>query len=239
MRNLKIKDLLTIVIPCKNEGLIIKKTLNLLNKQIGIDGTKVIVADISNDKWFTFGCIESEYNKNISIEIIQGGYPSVGRNNGAKRVRTKYVLFLDADMFIKDENLISTLLNKMENKDIHLLTTKIRTEDGEYDYIYKSFDLAQFLIKFTTPFAVGGFMLFNKQMFDQLGGFNEEDKFAEDYHLSSKIKPKNFYIDKHIVYTTPRRFKNKGLYYMVKLMIKTYLNQKNDKFFTKEHGYWV
>ena len=239
MNPLKIKNVLTIVIPCKNEGLIIKKTLNLLNKQIGIEGTKIIVADVSNDKWFTFNCIESECAKNTMIEIIQGGYPSVARNNGAKRARTKYVLFLDADMFIKDENLISNLINKMENNDIHLLTTKIRTEDGDYDYIYKSFDIAQFLIKFTTPFAVGGFMLFNKQVFDELGGFNEDDKFAEDYHLSSKIKPKNFYIDRHIVYTTSRRFKSKGFYYMIKLMIKTYINQKNNNFFTKEHGYWV
>ncbi len=239
MRNLKIKDLLTIVIPCKNEGLIIKKTLNLLNKQIGIDGTKVIVADISNDKWFTFGCIESEYNKNISIEIIQGGYPSVARNNGARKVRTKYVLFLDADIFITDESLISNLLDKMVEKDLHLLTTRIRTEDGDYDNIYKIFDFVQFLIQFTTPFAVGGFMLFNKKVFEKLGGFNEDDKFAEDYHLSLKIKPKKFYIDKHIVYTTSRRFKSTGVSHMTELMIKTYLNQKNDKFFTKEHGYWT
>jgi len=233
-----IKNSLTIVIPCKNEGLTIKKTLSLLNQQIGIKGTKVIVSDSSDDKWFTFNCIESEYNKNICIEIIHGGYPSIARNNGVLRTNTKYVLFLDADIFIKDENLIDDLLNKMTKKNFHLLTTKIRTEDGDFDYIYKVFDVIQFCIQFSTPFAVGGFMMFNKDVFDELGGFNIKDKFAEDYHLSSKIRPKKFYIDNRVVYTLSRRFKNKGVFYMAKLMVKTYLNQKNDKFFTKEYGYW-
>ena len=48
------KKILTVVIPCKNEGFTIKKTINLLNQQAGIKGTKVYVADNSNDKWFTF-----------------------------------------------------------------------------------------------------------------------------------------------------------------------------------------
>jgi glycosyltransferase involved in cell wall biosynthesis len=37
---------LTIVIPCKNEGLTIKKTLELLNHQSDIENVSVIVADI-------------------------------------------------------------------------------------------------------------------------------------------------------------------------------------------------
>ena len=195
-------------------------------------------ADNSNDKWFTFHCIEDAVDDNLSVEIIHGGYPAIARNNGAKRVDTKYILFLDADMFIKDPNLIKRLLIKMEKNDLHLLTVKTRTEDGKFNNVYRAFDLIQFLIKFTTPFAVGGFMLFKKKTFDELGGFNINDKFAEDYHLSSKVNPKKFHIDKSIVYTLSRRFKNKGVWYMTKLMIKTFLNKNNDKFFEKEYGYW-
>lgn len=46
---MKLDDLITIVIPCKNEKNIILKTLDLLNYQIGLHGVKVIVCDISND----------------------------------------------------------------------------------------------------------------------------------------------------------------------------------------------
>ena len=80
MRDMMVKELLTIVIPCKNENITIQKTLEYLNKQMFIEGTKVIIADVSDDNGYTIKCIESEMNKNIDIEIIKGGYPSQGRN---------------------------------------------------------------------------------------------------------------------------------------------------------------
>ena len=51
--------------------------------------------------------------------------------------------------------------------------------------------------------------------------------------------PNKFYVEDKIVYTTSRRFKNKGLFYMVKMMIKSWFNRNNDEFFTKEHNYWT
>jgi len=48
----------------------------------------------------------------------------------------------------------------MKKNDFDLSTLKMRTEDGDYNYVYKSFDVIQYLTKFSTPFAVGGFMLF-------------------------------------------------------------------------------
>ena len=46
---MKLKDLLTIVIPCKNEQENIKNILACLNKQNDSKGLLVIVADISDD----------------------------------------------------------------------------------------------------------------------------------------------------------------------------------------------
>jgi len=232
------KDL-TIVIPCKNEGLIIKKTLGLLNLQKNIKGVNVMVADSSTDNGFTQKCILNSSNPNINVKIIKGGFPAEARNNGTKKIKTPYVLFLDADIFINQYCLLSCLVEVIKKNDYHLSTTKMRTDDGHYNYVYKSFDVIQYLTKFSTPFAIGGFMLFNTEVFNSLGGFNPEDKFAEDYHLSSKINPNKFYVANKIVYTTSRRFKNKGLFYMVKMMIKSWFNRNNDEFFTKEHNYWT
>ena len=232
------KDL-TIVIPCKNEGLIIKKTLTLLNQQTKIKGVDVIVADSSDDDGFTQNCILKSFSNHINVKIVKGGFPAKARNNGVKNIKTPYVLFLDADIFITDTNLLNHMIEIMKKNDYHLSTTKMRTDDGHYNYVYKSFDMIQYITKFSAPFAVGGFMLFNLETFNSLGGFNPDDKFAEDYHLSSKIKPNKFYVDSKIVYTTSRRFKNKGLFYMVKMMIKSWFNRNNDEFFTKEHNYWT
>ena len=97
------KDL-TIVIPCKNESNIIATTLSLLNHQNNIENINVIVADSSTDNT-TFE-LESRDNDKFNLTIVQGGLPSIARNNGAKKVKTPYVLFMDADMFILDSKLL-------------------------------------------------------------------------------------------------------------------------------------
>jgi glycosyltransferase involved in cell wall biosynthesis len=231
-----LKRLLTIVIPCKNENQIIDKTLSLLNFQKNIQGTKIIVADISDDE--TTYQLESRQNDLFDLEIIQGGLPSRARNNGAKLAKTPYILFLDADIFIMDEMLLTNAIEKIKNNDIDLLTAKFRTTSGEYNYVFKTFDIIQRLIRPFTPFCLGGFMLVKRSVFIYYKGFDEEAKVAEDYLFSKKIKPKRFYIINSVIYTPPRRFKNKGMRYMVKLMIQSFLNRNNREFFINGNKYW-
>jgi hypothetical protein len=100
------------------------------------------------------------------------------------------------------------------------------------------FNIIQWISSKTKPFAVGGFMLFKTETFKKLGGFNEEDKIAEDYHLSSKIKPKKFKIINRYVYTPSRRFENKGVWYMVKLAWSSWVNRNNDNWFKSDYNYW-
>ena len=100
------------------------------------------------------------------------------------------------------------------------------------------FNIIQWISSKTKPFAVGGFMLFKTSTFKKLGGFNEEDKIAEDYHLSSKIKPKKFKIINRHVYTPSRRFENKGVWYMIKLAWSSWVNRNNDDWFKEDYNYW-
>ena len=81
-------------------------------------------------------------------------------------------------------------------------------------------------------------MLFNSHKFQLLGGFDENIRIAEDYQLSKKIKPNKFGKINNIVYTPPRRFENKGVLYMLKLMIGSFFNHKNKNWFTKDKNYW-
>jgi len=81
-------------------------------------------------------------------------------------------------------------------------------------------------------------MLFKIEIFNKLKGFNEEDKIAEDYHLSSKIKPNCFKITNDFVYTSSRRFSKKGIWYMIKLAWKSWLNVDNNEFFKQDYNYW-
>jgi len=226
-----ITELLTIVIPCKNEGDQLIETVKALNFK-----GKIIISDVSNDDTidkFIDSC------KEFDFVVVRGGLPSIGRNNGAKYVKTKYVLFLDADVMVYDEKLLEDCINEMEKKDLDLLTTRFTVNDSFiYKLFYLLFDFVQFFTSLSTPFAVGGFMLFKVDKFKSLNGFNPKDKFAEDYHLSSKVEPKKFKIMNRFVVTTSRRFRKKGMFYMIKMMLKCWFNRKDDSFYTKDYGYW-
>ena len=233
-----LNEILTIVIPCKNEKENIKNILSCLNRQNGSNNLQVFIADCSDDD-ITHQYIESEKNKNINIEIIEGGFPAKARHNGAVLSKTDYILFLDADMTIKENDYLIKLLNEIIKKDSDLLTSKVRTVDGRFNYVYKLFDLIQKLHRITGPFALGGIMLFKKSAYNNIGGFNPKDLFAEDYNLSRKVKSNKFTVSKSIIYTLSRRFEKKGVSYMLWMMVYSFINRNNRKFFESHHNYWL
>jgi glycosyltransferase involved in cell wall biosynthesis len=236
-----LSKLLTIVIPCKNEKDIISKTLDLLNYQKHITGVKVIVCD-SSDDGFTKKSIMNRIKSKTDLydlQLIEGGLPAKARNNGAKLVETPYVLFMDADIFILNYGLLFNTTYSIVMNEQDLLTCKIRSSEGDYNYVFKFFDIIQWISKYTTPFCLGGFMFVKKTRFDEIGGFDEDVKVAEDYLFSKKIKSSKFGISKLTIFTSPRRFKSKGLWYMLKLMISSLFNNNNKKHFKDDKGYWI
>jgi glycosyltransferase involved in cell wall biosynthesis len=228
---------LTIVIPCKNESSLIIETLIFILEQT--EKFKIIIADSSTEQESINLLKEFQKKYEEQIKIIGGGLPSVARTKGAEMVDTPYVLFLDADIHIKQDDLIVKCLNEMIVGRYDLLTCKFKTLDGKFDWIYKIFNVIQWFSSKTTPFALGGFMLFKTDTFNELKGFNDEDKIAEDYHLSSKISPSKFRVENLFVYTPSRRFEKKGLWYMMKLMVMCWWNRNNDDFFKQDFNYWI
>jgi glycosyltransferase involved in cell wall biosynthesis len=169
---------------------------------------------------------------------MDGGLPGVARNKGFKIAETPYVLFIDSDIFILDPTVILRSVIEMKKNNLDLVTTKFRSDNGNYNYVYKSFDVIQSISKWTTPFCLGGYMLVRSDIFREIGGFDETVKVAEDYIFSKQIKPKKFKRINHIVYTPPRRFESRGIFYMLKLMVGSFFNNKNIKFFKTQNDYW-
>lgn len=230
----------TIVIPCKNEKDIIQKTLDLLNYQSDIWGIKVVVCDSSDDGITKFDIIERlETNSDkFDLHLMDGGLPAVARNNGFKLVETPYVLFIDSDVFLLDPKIIKRAFLRIHRQKLDLVTTKFRSDNGKYNYVYRLFDLLQTISKWSTPFCLGGFMMIRSETFKTLGGFDEEIKVAEDYHFSKQVTPSKFGRINNIVFTPPRRFENKGLLYMIKLFLGSFFNHKNKSYFTDDKNYW-
>ena len=232
-----LKDILTIVIPCKNEGINIYDCIGLICMQKNISSTRIIIADNSDEEesmWWLWRT-EMDFKYSVNIEIIKGGYPAKARLEGSKLVTTPYILFLDADIMLKQRDLLEKIAQ--ESKD--LITVPFVTEK-KWNWIFRLFDLFQLLsIKLGTPFAVGGFQYWNTKAYWECGGYKAEELFAEDYSVSHLVDSKKFKIHKtEGVYTSARRFKNKGVFYMVWLMIKCYVNRNNPEFFKQHHNYW-
>lgn len=236
----KLLNQLTIVIPCKNEKNLILKTLDLLNYQEDITGVKVIVCDSSNDSTTKLNLsYRVDSNDDLFyLHLTQGGLPSVARNIGFELVTTPYVLFLDADVFLLDSKLLVKCILEINEKKLNLVTTKFRSDNGKYNYIYKTFDLIQFISQWISPFCLGGYMLVRTNTFKEIGGFCEDIKVAEDYYFSKQICTNKFGIINNIVYTPPRRFESKGIWYMIKLMLGSFLNRNNKGYFQSDKGYW-
>lgn len=232
-----LEDTLTVVIPCKNEGINIYDCVGILCRQRGITGTKVIIADNSDQEesvhWLNRTACDFKYS--INIEIIKGGFPADARLKGSKLVTTPYILFLDADIMLQNQFVLGECLAY----DADLITVPFYTERG-FNWIFRIFDIFQNFSKFLkTPFAVGGFQLWKTEAYWKCGGYAAEELFAEDYSISKKVNYKRFVIHKTKgVWTSARRFKNKGVFYMVWLMIKCYVNKNNPEFFKHHHNYW-
>jgi len=232
---------LTIVIPAKNEAQMIPRLLESLLRQDyqQLRNTSVLVADAGS----TDGTADvvNNFRDRLHLAVIPGGLPSVGRNEGAARATTEYVLFVDADVQLDDITLIRRAMALAQKKHLDCVTTNIICRDG--NWLDKSFyfgnNFFQYLSRLHRPFSTGMFMLFHKPRFDALGGFNPGIRFAEDYYLSKQVARRKFGIVRGGVYTSNRRFQRMGHARVAGLFFATALNNRNPGYFLRDHNYWA
>ena len=231
---------LTIVIPAKNESKHLPILLTSLSRQDYplLPHTKVFVADAGSTDDTVQAALAMRDRLNLTV--VPGGLPSVGRNAGARLADTPYVLFVDADVVLHDRTLLRRALEKMRLRQLHCLTTNIWCPDGNWrdHLLYAGNNLFQYAGAWIKPFATGMFMLFDKARFDELGGFNENALFAEDYLLSKRVSPRRFGIVSGKLHTTNRRFRKMGHARMATMFLRTALNSWNESYFLRDHGYW-
>ena len=204
-------DLLSIVIPCRNEERLIGKTLRSIAKQtIVTPETPVYIADaFSTDNTVQ---IIKIFSPKLNITIIEGGLPAVGRNRGAEMVKTRYVLFLDADVELAHANTLENALRQAEKKDLYLVIPCLRiinagTLDRFFEYCY----YLTAKTKILGSFGAGMFLFLRTEAYRKTGGFNESLALGEDWELTHQIERKRFQIcDDVVALTSNRRFENMG-----------------------------
>lgn len=234
----KLSDLITIVVPCKNEEQYINRLLDDLRFQ-GLASTKIIIADCSTDRTRE---VIKECGAGLNIEIIEGGPVAVARNRAARMVTTPYILFIDADVRFFTHHTIQDAVDKLEqyNLDLVGLNAKCYNDDIRAQIGFKIFNAINHVLKYFSPFAVGAFMLTRRSKFEEFGGFPEKFSTSEDFFLSRMYSPKKFKIINHYFGQDNRRFKKMGYFGMAWYLIKNFWNRNNQAYWDKidNSRYW-
>ena len=233
---------LTVVIPAKNEEILLSRLLESLRRQDYpfMSRTKIFLADAgSTDRTVE---IALGFRSELNIEIIKGGLPAVGRNNGARHTRSRYLLFVDADIEIAESTLVRRAVDLMIREKLHCVTTDILCKEGRFmdRLLFGMNNAAQRLSRFHKPFATGMFMMVDKERFDQIGGFDEQALYAEDYQFTQQITRERFRIIRGGVYSTNRRFVKMGRGKIIRSFLSTAMNHRHLEYFrNKAHlQYW-
>jgi glycosyltransferase involved in cell wall biosynthesis len=231
---------LSIVIPAKNEALRLPALLNSLLEQDypGMANTPIYVADAgSTDDTVA---IAQSFRPVLNVIVVEGGTPSVGRNNGARCAESRYVLFLDADVELRDATLLRRALKRVQSRQLHCLTVDIACADGNFmdRLLYSGNSFMQRVSSWFLPFGTGMFLLFERTRFAELGGFDENALFAEDFLLTKQVSILRFAVLDAAIYTSNRRFNRTGHGRMVFLFFWTLLNSRRQSYFHRDHGYW-
>jgi glycosyltransferase involved in cell wall biosynthesis len=233
-----LSEKITIVVPCKNEQNYIHYLLDSLRKQ-DIGQTRIIIADCSTDD--TRAVIAANKGT-LNVEIIQGGPVSLAKNNGARLVTTPYILFIDSDVRFFKPTVIQDAVRELEDNDLDLIGLNARCYDGNIiaQLGFSIFNIINNVLKYTTPFAVGAFMLTRRDRFEEYGGFPEKFATSEDFFLSRKYDPKKFKLLNHHFGQDSRRFKKMGYFGMAWYLIKNFINRNNQEYWDRldSSKYW-
>ncbi len=231
---------LSIVIPAKNEAAHLPALLTSLSKQDypHLARTKVFVADA--DSTDSTAQIALGYRGQLDIEVTRGGTPSVGRNRGAMHSNSEFILFLDADVELRNPAMLRRAMVRMRSQRLHCMTVNIACPGGNWAdrLLYRGNNGFQRLSSWLVPFGTGMFLLFDRARFHELGGFDESALFAEDFLLTKQVSPLRFAVLNEEVHTSNRRFRRTGHARMIFLFFWTILNSRNQRYFRRDHGYW-
>jgi len=199
-------DMISIVIIAKNEEKYLPRLLNSIINQTYKD-FEIIVSDAHSTD--STRKIAREYG----CRIVDGGLPSVGRNNGARTAKGELILFLDSDVMMP-KHFLELNIKEFNRKNLACATAiyvpiSKKFIDKFLYFIYNKFAL---IMQYALPYA-GGFCIFaRKSVFDRCGGFDEKMLMCEDHvFIKACLKYGKFRILKSAqIFCDVRRLEKEG-----------------------------
>ncbi len=208
------KSQISIVIPTYNEELYLPLLLADLAEQTA-KNFEVIIADGKSTDKTKEKVLAFEKKLQLTFLTSPKQQVSAQRNYGAHHAKGTYIIFLDADMRVK-ENFIEKLLETVATSK-RLLFIPAHIPDSEYAHDELLYKVQTFFIELShhtkKPFTYGPTVLFLKWFFDHVGGYDESVVFAEDQEIIQRAR-ENGVIAQLLpdieVYFSTRRYENEG-----------------------------
>lgn len=175
--------MLSIVIPTKNEELFLPRLLESIKRQT-FQPKEVIVADAnSTDK-------TREIAEAFGAIVVDGGLPAEGRNRGAAKATGKFILFLDADVELRDFRFLEEAVREMEQRGLGLSTCDVfPLSDAFVDhFMHKAYNVYARAWGSLFPHAPGFCMCVRRALHEKIGGFDETLTFCEDHDYANRFR---------------------------------------------------
>lgn len=209
----------SVVIPAYNEATYIDRLLGALEKQKNVE-FEVIVADAQSGD----GTEEviKDFQDKMKLTLLQSPPrgPAAARNEGAAIAKGEWLLFLDADCDLPDENFIRTMVDVAKENGWSTATPKVAHSDAsllesigsKLNYWY-----IRALARTKHPVAPGWCILTKRALFEENLGFNEKIHFGEDYDYVSRAGYAGFgFVEKTYYFVDLRRPRAEGWRFPVK-----------------------
>jgi glycosyltransferase involved in cell wall biosynthesis len=225
----------SIIITTKNEERNMKNILESLKNQTFQDFEIIVVDNNSTDKTKE---ISKEYG---ALVFNKGPERSAQRNFGVSKASGKYVLILDADMIL-EKNLIKEIYKIAEaDKDLKCITMKEVPYGKNFWAQCKKLELEFYTQSIDFELAP---RWFDKKVFNDFKGFDEDQTGTEDWDLPERIYKKypKKYLTKNKVFHNEAdyglfRILKKKFYYASK--VTTYVKKRKKSIFDSKFVYFL
>lgn len=166
----------SVVIITKNEETYVPLLLESIRTQT-LQPNEVIIADAgSTDR-------TREIATSYGCRVVEGGLPSTGRNRGADAASGSHLLFLDADVELRDPRFLEQAWKEIQDRNLDFATCDVEPiSDRPLDHVVHGFyNHYVRLVKPVIKHAPGFCIFARKHTHDAIGGFDETIRFCEDH----------------------------------------------------------
>lgn len=183
------KPYLSLIIPTLNEERFLPKLLFDLRRQKEADFEVIIVDGNSSDNTAS-AVSQSGHDSPIRFLTLKKRNVAHQRNYGVSLALGDYLVFLDADSRV-DKLFTQNITRAVRKNKSLIFIPLIAPQEKSYQDIL-IFKLANFFVEISQmigqPLSSGGSMVFQKDYFRFLGGFNEKLFLSEDHEIIQRAR---------------------------------------------------